>query len=254
MKKVYLKDKSELLKRNKINETGLFTEEIISHLPESLKKYLRVSGYINTPVPVNANVYWTESWLKLSPQKEWSKLETIQFNSVRPIGRIAYMKFTSMPVAARDIYFNGYGEMNGKLFNMFRVIYDNSKETAQSALITAFCEFLFIPGYVLLDNVKWEQISDNSVRGILNDCGIEVTGIFYFDDNGLFTRFETDDRYYYTSKKTYEKVKFSASVESYKTQGNIKINEKIKVIWHLPEGDYEYYKGIVDRIEFNVAK
>jgi len=23
-------------------------------------------------------------------------------------------------------------------------------------------------------------------------------------------------------------------------------------MWHLPEGDFEYYKGIVDKIEFNV--
>ncbi len=254
MNRVYLKDKAEMLECNKAYKIEIFTEERISHLPESLKKFLRVSGYINTPIPINANVYWTESWLKLSPQKEWGKLETTQFNSVKPIGRIAYMKFTSMPVAARDIYYNGYGEMNGKLLNLFRVVFDNSKETAQSALITTFCEFLFIPGYILLDNVKWEQISDNAVKCTLTESGIEVSGIFYFNENGLFTRFETNDRYYYSSNKTYEKVKFSAIVDSYKTQGNIKINEKIKVLWHLPEGDYEYYKGIVDRIEFNVTE
>jgi len=23
-------------------------------------------------------------------------------------------------------------------------------------------------------------------------------------------------------------------------------------MWHLPEGDYEYYKGTIDKIEFNV--
>jgi len=252
MKKVFIKDKSEFLERNKGYKTEIFTEELIKDLPEPLKKYLRVCGYINTPIPVNANVYWTESWLKMSPDKDWGKLQTSQFNSVKPIGRVAYMKFSSMPVAARDLYRDGYGEMNGKLLNLIKVVFDNSKEAAQSALITTFCEFMFIPGYLLLDNVKWEHIDDYSVRGTLVDNGIKVSGIFYFNKEGLFTHFETFDRYYSTGKNNYKQVKFSAIVESYKMQDKLKINEKVKIVWHLPEGDYEYYKGIVDKIEFNV--
>jgi len=252
MKRTYLKEKAEFQKRNKDYKTEIFTEELIKDLPEPLKKYLRVSGYINTPIPINANVYWNESWLKLSPEKEWGKLQTIQFNSVKPIGRLSYMKFLTMPVVGRDLYRDGYGEMKGKLLNLIRIIFDNSKETTQSALITAFCEFMFIPGYLLLDQVKWEQLNDYSVRGTLVDSGIEVSGIFYFNEEGLFTHFETNDRYYSTGKHTYKKIKFSAIVESYKMQGNIRINEKVKVVWHFPEGDYEYYKGIVDRIEINV--
>ncbi|NMB52683.1 MAG: hypothetical protein GX999_10170 [Bacteroidales bacterium] len=217
-----------------------------------MKKYLRVCGYINMPVPVNADVYWTESWLKMSQDKEWVKLHTMQFNSVKPIGRTAYMKMLGMPVAARDLYRNGYGEMNVKLLNLIKLAFDNSKEVAQSALISTFCEFMLIPGYLLLDNVKWEQIDDYLVRGTLIDNGIEVSGIFYFNKEGVFTHFETFDRYFTTGKNSYKKVKFSVIVDSYKNQDNLKISEKVKVMWHLPEGDFEYYKGTIERIEFNV--
>lgn len=164
------------------------------------------------------------------------------------------MKILGMPVAARDLYRDGYGEMNVKLLNLIKVAFDNSKEVAQSALITTFCEFMLIPGYLLLDNVKWEQIDDYSIRGTVVDNGIEVSGIFYFNEEGLFTHFETFDRYFTTGKNSYKKVKFSVVVESYKTQYKLKIGEKVKVMWHLPEGDYEYYKGTIDRIEFNVVE
>lgn len=254
MKRIYIKDKNELLERNKKFKPELFTEESITALPEPLKKYLRVCGYMNMPVPINANVYWAESWIKMSPDKEWGKLNTIQFNSVKPIGRVALMKFTSMPVAARDLYKDGYGEMNGKLFNLIKVVFDNSKETAQSALITIFCEFMFIPGYLLSDNVKWETIDEHSVQGTLIDKGIEVSGVFHFNEEGLFTYFETNDRFYSSGKNTYKKVKFTATVESYKMQGKVKICEKVKIAWHLPNGDYEYYKGIVERIDVNTTK
>ena len=252
MKRVFIKDKAELIERNKGYKTEVFTEELIKELPELLKKYLRVCGYINAPVPVNANVYWSESWLKMSPGKDWGKLHTTQFNSVKPIARVAYMKFLTMPVAARDLYRDGYGEMNGKLLNLIKVAFDNSKEVAQSALITTFCEFMLIPGYLLLDNVKWKQIDDCSVRGTLIDNEIEVSGIFYFDEEGLFTHFETFDRYFTIGKNSYKKVKFSIVVDSYKTWDKVKIPEKVKVMWHLLEGDFEYYKGTIDKIEFNV--
>ncbi len=252
MKGVFTKDKSEFIEKNKIHKIEIFTEELIKELPEPLKKYLRVCGYINMPVPVNADVYWTESWLKMSQDKEWVKLHTMQFNSVKPIGRTAYMKMLGMPVAARDLYRNGYGEMNVKLLNLIKLAFDNSKEVAQSALISTFCEFMLIPGYLLLDNVKWEQIDDYLVRGTLIDNGIEVSGIFYFNKEGVFTHFETFDRYFTTGKNSYKKVKFSVIVDSYKNQDNLKISEKVKVMWHLPEGDFEYYKGTIERIEFNV--
>ncbi len=252
MKKVFIKDKTELIARNKAYKIEIFTEKLIKNLPEPLKNYLRVCGYINRPIPVNADVYWTESWLKMSPTKDWGKLHTTQFNSVKPIGRVAYMKILSMPIAARDLYRDGYGEMNVKLLSLIKVAFDNNKEIAQSALITTFCEFMLIPGYLLLNNIKWEQIDDYTVRGTLIDNENEVSGMFYFDKDGLFTHFETFDRYFTISKNNYQKVKFSVIVESYKNQNNLKIAEKVKVMWHLPEGDFEYYKGTIDRIEFNV--
>ena len=252
MKKVFIKEKFELIEKNKVYKIGTFTEELIKELPESLKKYLRVCGYIEKAVPVNANVYWNESWLKMSPVKEWSKLYTTQFDSVQPIGRVAYMKILGMPVAARDLYRDGYGEMNVKLFNLIKVAFDNSKEVAQSALITTFCEFMLIPGYLLLDNLKWEQIDEHSVRGTLVDNGIEVSGIFYFNEEGLFTHFETLDRFFTVDKNVYKKVKFSVVVESYQIQDNLKIAEKVKVMWHLPEGDFTYYKGTIGGIKFNL--
>jgi len=200
MKKTFVKERKELLDRSLSSEIKVFSEETTAHLPEQLKKYLLVCGYMNTPVPINANVHWAESFLKLSPEREWGKLQTTQFNSVNPIARISLMKFLSMPFLGRDIYRDGYGEMKGKLFNLFRIVFADSKETAQSALITVFCEFLFIPGYILSPNVEWESLSENSVRAALTDNGITVSGVFYFDENGLFSRFETDDRYYETGK------------------------------------------------------
>jgi len=254
MKKTFEKERKELLDRNKSSEMKIFSKETVNYLPEQIRKYLSVCGFMNTPVPVNADVYWAESQIKLSPEKKWSALQTVQFNSVNPVARISYMRFLSMPVHARDIYRDGYGEMKGKLFNLFSIICDNSNEIAQSVMLVAFCEFLIIPGYIFSSNVMWESLTDNSVRGTLTDNGITVSGIFYFDADGLFTHFETDDRFYSVGKKRYRKEKWSVAVESYKNQGSIKIAESVRVMWHFPGEDFEYFKGVIDKIAFNVSE
>ena len=135
---------------------------------------------------------------------------------------------------------------------MLQVAFDYRIDVPHSELIPTLCDVMLIPRYLLLDNVKCDKIDNYSVRGVLTDNEIEVSGIFYFNKEGLFTHFETYDRYFTTGKNSYKKVKFSIIVDSYKKQDNLRISEKVKVMWHLPEGDFEYYKGIVDKIEFNV--
>jgi hypothetical protein len=252
MKRVFFNERAELIMRNKRCPGQAFTGELVSGLPGPLRKYLEICGYMNNPVPFNADVYWSESFLKMSPAKGWNRLETRQFNSVAPIARIAYMRFLNMPVAGRDLYLDGYGEMNGKLLGIIKVIFDNNREIAQSALLITFCEFLLVPGYLLTENVHWESIDEKTVRGTLTDGGIRVTATFRFNAEGMMTRVDTDDRYYSEGRNEYKKVSFSAVAENYKKQGEILIPERMKAVWHFPEGDYEYFRGTVDRIIYNV--
>ena len=253
MKKIFEKERiEEIRKSNSSNLTELLTEEIIKDLPEPIKNYLRKCGYMNQPIIFNADVIWKESFIKLNPEKDWAELTTRQFNSVNPISRIAYMEFKTMPVTGRDIYRNGQGKMNGKLFNLIPIINGKGKEVSQSSLITIFCEFLFIPGYILQDYVKWESVDEKTVRATLYDKEFIVSGIFHFDNEGLFSRFETEDRYYTDERGKYIKTKFSATVDSYQTKDSKIIPEKVRIVWHLKDSEYEYYKGTIDRIISNV--
>jgi len=253
MKKTFEKERiEEIRKSGSANVLEPLTEERIKDLPEPIKKYLRKCGYVNKPIIFNADVFWKESFIKLKPEKDWAELTTRQFNSVNPISRIAYMEFKTMPVTGRDIYRNGQGNMNGKLFNLIPIINGKGKEVSQSSLITIFCEFLFIPGYILQDYVKWESVDAKTVKATLCDKEFVVSGIFHFDNEGLFSRFETEDRYYTDKTGKFIKTRFSAIVDSYQTKNEIIIPQNVRIVWHLPSGDYEYYMGTIERINFNV--
>ncbi len=75
MKKVFFKDRSALLSRNAgaacsgARGGAVFSDELTTGLPEPIRKYLHVCGYMGTPVPVNADVYWAESSIRLTLEK-----------------------------------------------------------------------------------------------------------------------------------------------------------------------------------------
>jgi len=50
MKKTYIKERKKLLEQNKNSEVRVLTEELVKDLPEQLKKYLSVCGYMNTSI------------------------------------------------------------------------------------------------------------------------------------------------------------------------------------------------------------
>jgi hypothetical protein len=253
MLRLFEKERAREIKRfsNKIN-SEVFSESDITSLPEPVQKYFKVCGYIGKPKMFNADVIWKESFIKLSPQKPWTALETRQFNAVIEPVRIAYMKALTMPLQVRDIYRDGQGHMYGKLFNLIPVVNAKGKETSQSALITLFTEILFLPSYSLQDYIKWEPIDSRSAKARFTHKGIDVTGIFHFDETGKFLRFETNDRYYTEKGGKFVKKRFSAIADNYKEKDAIHIPNKVRIIWHLEHGDYEYFKGEIEDIIYNV--
>lgn len=164
------------------------------------------------------------------------KLKTTQFNSVEDPFRIAYMKarmFGVIPFEGRDIYFSGLGHMYGKVANLFTVFDEKEREIAQSALVIILAETLLVSGYALADYITWEPIDENSAKARLVHNGIDVSGVFYFNDVGEMKRFVTNDRYYLHPGKGNLRTPFSAGVGDYKQQEGLRIPGSLMAIWHL---------------------
>lgn len=253
MKKQFYKDRAtEIKELNKHYAGEVLTEEKLATLPQAIQKHYRLCGFLDKPIAMNADIIWENSFIKLKPNKNWKPLHTLQFNSVNPIMRTAFMKVNKMFFAGKDYYKNGYGTMKGKILNLFTIIDAKGKELSQSALITSFCEMMLISGYAFQEYIEWEEVNNHTVKGILTDQDFKVSGTFQFDEEGKFMCFETNDRYFDQGNGNVEKKKFIARVNSYKKIDNYYQPEKVSIMWVLENEDFQYYKGTIDRIEYNV--
>lgn len=253
MKKQFYKDrKHEIEKLNNDFSNNILTEEKLSKLPKPIQNHFKISGFVGKPIAMNADIIWESSFLKLKPNQSWKSLKTKQFNSVNPIMRTAFMKVNKMFFAGKDLYKNGQGTMKGKILNLFTVINVSGKEISQSALVTSFCEMMLLSGYSFQDYIEWEEIDDFTVKAKLKDNNIIVNGTFFFDKEGKFERFETDERFYDIGNGVFKKKKFVANINSYKKTGNYYHPKNVSVSWYLEGGKHEYFKGTIEKINYNV--
>lgn len=252
MKKQFYKDrKSEIERLHQHFSEEILTEEKLAILPKAIQNHFRLSGFVGKPIAMNADIIWEKSFLKLKPNQDWKVLQTLQFNSVNPIMRTAFMRVNNMFFAGKDLYRSGQGTMKGKILNLFTVVNAKGEEISQSALITSFCEMMLLSGYAFQEYIHWQEIDDYTVKATLTDHNFTVNGTFYFDKEGKFERFETDNRFFDTGKGNFEKKKFIAKVKGYKKIGNFFQPENVGVFWILENEEYEYFKGIIKEINYN---
>lgn len=242
-------------KKHPVASGEVLTEAHVAPLPDPVRQYLGWAGYVGRAVPLNAELEWRESAIRLGPDRPWMKLTTHQFNSVPEPMRAAHMRGRMLGVLSmegRDIYQDGRGQMLIRLGRLFTVADDTGPEMDQAALVTILAEAVMVPGYAIQPYITWAQVDARTARATIRHRGAEAAGVFHFDADGAFTRFESDDRFQSAGNEA-KRVRWSVDVLSYQDQDGLRIVDGIRSTWHPEEGDFEYFRGRIAAVRFNVA-
>ena len=235
--------------------TGVLTESEMVQLPQPVAEYLRHNGFVSKPHIMSAEVVYSESAIRFKPGEKMTRLTTIQYNRVDTPVRVVYMRAMYagiIPFEGRDLYQDGKGHMRGILAKCISVFDDTSREVSQSALITLFSEAMIVPGYLFSPYLEWEASGDNWASGVFRHKGMEVRGTFYFNENYEFVRFETLDRYMSSDNGKSVQYPWYVEASAYRAGANgIRFPTCVRVVWQLPEGDFEYWKGNIATLRYN---
>ncbi len=230
-------------------------EAAIAHLPDPVQRYLRHCGYVGKPIPMNAEVVWDESFIKMKPDRKWMRLKTIQFNQAEPLFRMAWMRANVagfIPFDGRDLYQGGYGHMYGKIAGCITVFDEKDAAIAKSALVVVLAEALLIPGIALSQSLSWEAVDAFTARARIVHEGIVAEGVFHFNEAGELIRFHTEERYYMHPEKGNILMPFSATIGDYRLVNGYRIPTSMMATWHLGNKDYDYWKGTIKEVVYNI--
>ena len=239
--------------RSKYIPGKFYPSHDVDSLPSVLNEYLKQCGFVINEQLTHCDIRWKYAYLKMAPDKKWLPITCDQVNFIPEPARLALMKtklFGLIPISARDKFQSGKGNMLVKLLGLFTATNATGPEIDAAELVTILAEAILVPAYFFQPYITWEEMDRYSVKGTIAYKDIKASGIFYFNEHNEFLRFETEDRYYNNNGK-FEKYKWSAYAWNYKTMNGFNQPLNFMAVWNMPNMDYNYFKGRVDKIKYN---
>lgn len=225
------KEVSDLFNAMGVKET-LVTKEDLEYLPEKLRNYLLKVGVIDKCKDCHVT-FKQAGRIKTGQDKKWTDFTATQYMTADSPNFIWSAR--SFPIFIRDKSIKGKGEVRVSLFGLKDIAKSNGHKTDESALARCLGELLFYPVGFLSDAITWEDLKNGSLKATARAGETEVEGFFFFNEDGLLYRFEAK-RY---RDETLEN--FTGIAEDYQMKNGLFIPTKMRAIWNLMEGDFEYF-------------
>ncbi|WMJ76840.1 MULTISPECIES: DUF6544 family protein [unclassified Sedimentibacter] len=220
----------------------VFTENDMINLPEPVQKYFKKCGYIGKPKMSYMKAYYKNVNFKMSPSKT-IKIDHTQCNFVKRPERFAFINSNlyGIPFEGLDSYDCGIGRMKGVIAKIITLFDQRGAEMDRACLVTYLSESLIFPNAALQDFITWKEIDSTHAEAEISCYGISASGVFTFDEDGLWRSFRTNDRISVSMDGSERKAPWSAIVEDYHQSNEIWVPRVVSSVWHYPEGDFIYF-------------
>ena len=241
MKSELDKDTEKLFAASENSSGKVYTSKQIKDLPVPVQRYFKYSLKENQPYVSYVRL---QHGGEFRVSKNWVSIKGEEYFTVQKPGFVWSGKVPLL--SAKDIYFDGKGNLKVKLLSLIKIIDVKGKETDQGELLRWLGEAPLFPTALLpAENLRWEPIDNNSAKVIFTDKNLTVDGIFYFNEEGQITQFKTK-RY---KDKTLEN--FTGHCGDYRSVDGMKVPFYLEATWNLESGDFSYAKFRVKKIEYN---
>ncbi len=243
-----------LLKRKSDKFQKRVSFDRLSVLPEPVQKYFKLVLKDGQQFIKAAKIEQSGLFNLKKDKEGWKPFTALQVVSAYPPGFIWDAKITiagPLHVRVRDAYSNGKGIMNAKVMSLFNVANSVSREELIKAAMQRYlAEAVWYPTALLPNRkLKWKEIDEKRALAELSDSGFTVSLEFRFNSNGEINGIYSPERFY-EENGSFTLQKWGGFHSNYKEFNGMLVPTEGKVEWYLDSGTYTYWKGNIDKIEF----
>lgn len=230
----------------------IINEKDIKELPESVKNWLRNSGYLGKPT-ISYGKVMQKAEMQMNPgQKNWMSATAIQYTTIdKPafIWTVDVVINSLVNLQGRDKFVNGKGEMLIKMLSLINVVNEKGEKLDEGALQRYLGEMVWFPSLALSPYVTWEAINDETAKATMTYNGTTGSGTFYFDTNGDVTKYSA--LRYKDNEIDSKRYEWVMNISEYKTFEGVKVPAIMTATWKLDQRDWTWLKLEVIDIQYN---
>ena len=232
---------------------GVVTEEMLSDLPEPVRRYLTYTRLVGKPFVRMVHLR-QKGKMRPGPGRPWMPVDAEEHYSVQPPGFVwdGTMHLGLTRVArARDMYLDGEGQMLVKVAALLPVVDTKGEEMDQGSMMRYLSEMIFFPAAFLGNNISFQAVDHGSAEVTLSDHGRTATGTMYFDGEGKLTDFVAM-RYRLVGGRPVLAT-WSTPVTAYGEFEGLRLPVRGKAVWKLPDGDLDYVDVTITELHYDAG-
>lgn len=245
-------EKTALLNSFHTNPQDILRPEEIAHLPPIVQAWLNQSGVVGKPKAFSLRLK-QNGQLRTKPDSKWMSFDAQQYVDVYSpafIWSADVKAFPGVYLAGRDRFENGTGEMVIKLASLIPVV--DEKDNLQintGSMIRFLAEICWVPSAAVQEYLAWEAVDAHSAKATLTWNNQSVNGIFQFAENGELISFEAPR--FFGGSKDAQQYPWKVEMMKHSVFEGVNIPEVSRIIWKLPEGDFEWLRLTITELNYN---
>lgn len=240
-----------ILAGSSVSEGKVITEDSMEKLPGSVRRWLKNVGVLNGE-RIRYVKLRQEGELRLNPDQDWSKVKAEQYvDTVNPsfLWKVDTSLFSVLPVAGRDKFINGRGNMEIRLASLIPVVNERSNEKLdQSALQRYLAEICWYPATALSPYVTWNEIDDLTAEATMEYSGTSGSVKFHFNEEAELKRISA--MRYRGASENDERKEWFGEIKERRVINGIRVPSRIDISWILEDEKFTWYKFEVTEIEY----
>ncbi len=139
--------------------------------------------------------------------------------------------------------------MRIKLLSLIPVGKAWGPEMDQGELQRYLGEMVWFPTAWLSDDIKWQTIDANAVQATIRQSDVRASVILHINEQGQLT--SVTAQRYMAQGKHYQLAPWSVQAGEYREADGMRIPTRVEVTWHLPSGDFTWFRVRISEIEYN---
>jgi hypothetical protein len=235
-----------------------FDPREIADLPAPVQRYFSAVLKDGQPMVAAVNVTHTGTFNMGDSEEKWVPFDSTQYVITRRPGFVWDARVRMAPglvVFVHDAYIAGEGALAAKILGLFTVMEQpSSPELAQGELMRFFAEGAWYPTALLpSQGVRWEAIDDTQASATLTDGNTDIKLVVTFNEQGVISAIHSDGRY-----REVDGVQVATPWQGrfwdYEWRDGMLVPLEGEVAWLFPEGPKPYWRGRIQRVEYEFVK
>lgn len=239
-------------------EPATYDAREIENLPAPVQRYFRKTLRDGQPMIAAVTVEHTGTFNMGEKSDNWKRFASRQRVIAQRRGFLWDARVRMAPgidAHVHDAYVAGDGILHATAFGLLTVMnLRGTREVAEGELMRFFAEAAWYPTALLpSQGVRWEAVDDSSARATLVEDGIALTMLFTFDGAGLIASTRAEARGRLVGGMAIP-TPWEGRVWDYEVRDGMLVPLSGEVAWILPAGSKPYWRGRIERLEYEFAR